>query len=55
MNGVWHNPTSISDHISPDGQDVGLPQVAMDNNGDAIIVWNQSDGAVYQIFKSEYR
>jgi hypothetical protein len=61
-NGVWANPTSLSDHISPSGQDVGwndplmgTAQVAMDNNGNAIIVWYQSDGSTQQIFKSEYR
>jgi uncharacterized protein YpmB len=55
--GTWHNPTSLSDHISPNGQDAAEwpPQVAMDDNGNAIIVWDQSDGANDQIFKSEYR
>jgi len=54
-NGAWHYPVSLSDNISPDGQDAGRPQVAMDNNGNAIIVWYQSDGVNDQIFKSEYR
>jgi hypothetical protein len=54
-NGIWTNPASLADNISPDGQNAYDPQVAMDNNGNAIIVWYQSDGAVYQIFKSEYR
>jgi hypothetical protein len=53
--GVWTNPSSLSDNISPDGQDANYPQVAMDNNGNAIITWYQSDGANWQIFKSEYR
>jgi len=53
--GVWTNPSSLSDNISPAGQDAYYPQVAMDNKGNAIIVWQQSDGAKYQIFKSEYR
>jgi hypothetical protein len=54
-NGAWINPSSLADNISPDGQSAFYPQVAMDNNGNAIIVWYQPDGAVYQIFKSEYR
>jgi hypothetical protein len=55
-NGVWHNPTSLSDYINPDGTSPAFdPQVAMDNNGNAVIVWSQSDGSNYQIFKSEYR
>ncbi len=52
----WNHPTSLSDNISPDGQDVNSqPQVAMDNSGNAIILWSQSDGAKVQVFKSEYR
>ena len=54
-NGVWSYPTSLSDSISPHGQDASVPRVAMDNNGNAIIVWTQSDGTNIQIFKSEYR
>ena len=52
----WHNPASLADNISPDGQDASPPQVATDNSGNIIVVWNQRDGASYtQIFKSEYR
>lgn len=53
--GSWTHPTDIDDNISPDGYDVKYPQVAMDNNGNAVIVWYQSDGSVDQVFKSEYR
>ena len=53
--GVWTHPGGLSDNISPDGQDASSPQVAMDNDGNAIIVWRQLDGANYQIFMSEYR
>ncbi len=51
----WKHPSGLSDNISPDGQGASLPQVAMDNNGNALIVWNQYDGSYYQIFMSEYR
>jgi hypothetical protein len=55
-NHTWTHPTSLSDNISPDGWDARLPQVAMDNNGNAIIVWHQYDGSSnVRIFKSEYR
>ena len=54
-NGTWIHPASINDNISPDGQDAGSPHVAMDNNGNSIIVWYQNDGANYQIYRSEYR
>lgn len=55
--GTWTHPTSLLDNISPDGQDVGMPQtaMAMDKNGNALIVWQQPDGSRAQIFKSEYR
>jgi len=53
-NGVWTNPASLSDYINPDGN-AHSPKVAMDNNGNAIIVWRQHDGANYQLLKSEYR
>ena len=53
--GIWNHPTDLNnDNISPNGQDAVRPQVTMDNNGDAIIVWEQSDGNNFQIFKSEY-
>jgi hypothetical protein len=54
-NGAWTHPSSLSDNISPDGQDAFNPQVTMDDNGNAIIAWSQSDGTNWQIFKSEYR
>lgn len=47
--------SSLSDNISPDGQNARDSEIAMDNNGNAIIVWVQSDGSVFQVFKSEYR
>ncbi len=53
--GAWTHPSGLSDNISPDGTKASYPQVAMDNNGDAIVVWYQSDGANDQVFKSEYR
>ena len=53
--GVWTHPGALSDNISPDGQTAYYPQVAMDDNGNAIICWYQNDGSRYQIFKSEYR
>jgi hypothetical protein len=53
--GSWTHPADLSDNISPDGQDATYPEVAMDNNGNAIILWYQSDGLNDQIFMSEYR
>ena len=54
-NGSWTHPTGLTDNISPDGQATSWTQVAMDDNGNAIVVWLQSDGTHDQIFKSEYR
>lgn len=53
--GVWAHPANFADNISPDGTDAEFPQVAMDDNGNAVIVWRQSDGHSLQIFKSELR
>jgi hypothetical protein len=59
-NGVWDHPSTISDNISPDFHDATDPQVAMDDNGNAIIVWSQlieipNGEYPSQIFMVEYR
>ncbi len=54
-NSTWRHPANPTDHISPSGESAYDPQVSMDNNGNAIIVWRQSDGHNSQIFMSEYR
>jgi hypothetical protein len=54
-NRSWLHPRSINDYISPGGQSADSPKVAMGNNGDAMIVWQQSDGTSTQVFMSEYR
>lgn len=53
--GSWTHPANIADNISPDGQDAINPRVAMDDNGNALITWQQNDGTRDQIYKSEYR
>jgi hypothetical protein len=50
----WSRPSGLTDNISPDFQDAKVPQPAMSDSGNAVIVWQQSDGAKTQIFKSEY-
>jgi uncharacterized protein YheU (UPF0270 family) len=54
-NGEWTDPENGSDNISPDGQAATSPQVSLNDNGEAVIVWYQSDGSKNQIFRSEYR
>lgn len=54
-NNTWTHPADLNDNILPEGSPSGGYRVAMDNNGDAIIVWVQSDGDNNQIFKSEFR
>jgi hypothetical protein len=54
-NGVWVHPASLADNISIDGYNADSPEVAMDDNGNAIIVYIQLDGTVYRVFKSEFR
>lgn len=61
-NGAWIFPSMLGNNISPDGTDVSSPQVAMDNNGNAVIAWVQADDSMdcngstcEQVFKVEYR
>lgn len=54
-NSQWSEPGDLSESISPSGGTVFEPQVAMDNNGNAIVVWPQFDGSYEQIYKSEFR
>jgi hypothetical protein len=53
--GLWTHPANLSDNISPDGTTCYYPEVAMDDNGNAIITWSQTDGSYHRIFMSEYR
>lgn len=53
--GNWTHPADIFDNLSIDGTTAANQRIAMDNNDDSIIVWQQSDGSFEQIFKSEYR
>ena len=54
-NGIWEHPSSLTDKISPDGGEAGRPHVAMADNGEAVIVWDQYDGSGTRIYKSEFR
>lgn len=54
-NGVWSFPTDLDDYFNPTGTGVSEADLAMDNNGNAIIAWEQYDGTVGRIYKSEYR
>jgi len=52
--GSWTHPADLSDHISPSGIYAMLPQVAMADNGDAVITWEQS-GYNMELYMMEYR
>jgi len=55
-NGSWSNQPDIDDdHISLDGQEAKFADVAMDSNGNTIVVWIQFDGGYWQVYKGEYR
>ncbi len=49
--GVWDFPSDFTDHFSLDGATVGEPRVAMNDDGDIIIVWTEDN----KLFKSEYK
>jgi len=56
--GIWVHPSSLTDNITPDGTDASYARVAIDNNGDAIIVWQQEnteDPIVTEVFMSGFR
>ena len=53
--GSWTTIDAGSGHIDPEGQSSNAPHVAMDDNGEALIVWSQSDGTNSHIYMSEYR
>ncbi len=57
-NGVWRHPSSEKDFISPlivPGGDAISARVALNNQGEAVIVWQQAKDNRERIFKSEYR
>jgi hypothetical protein len=54
-NGSWTYPENLNDNINPDGTDVSSVDAAIDNLGNIIIAWRQSDGNYESIYKSEYR
>ena len=53
--GSWTHPSGLSDNISPKGQIATHPDIAMDNSGNTVVAWTQTDGTNFQIFKSEFR
>lgn len=54
-NGSWTHPVDQNDFINPSATNADSANVAMDNDGNTIIVWRQSDGVNYQTFIAEYR
>ncbi|WP_457631877.1 hypothetical protein [Oceanithermus desulfurans] len=54
--GSWTTPVDLADHLSFAGGDAASLQVALNDAGDAVVVWSQQDSAGnYQIYKAEYR
>lgn len=51
--GYWTHPLDLTGSISPDGQNIDDLGVAMNGDGNVIIVWNQSSGVQKQVFMSE--
>jgi hypothetical protein len=65
QNGSWTTPPDLSSNISPDGFHAYPPQVAISDNGDAVVVWQMNTSwtspcgnVTFQcshIYMSEYR
>jgi hypothetical protein len=53
--GAWIEPATLEENFTPDGTSVLEFQAALNDFGDAVIAWQQSDGSRNQIFRSEYR
>ncbi len=54
-NKAWHRPANLTDRLSVQGTNVENPQVAMNDAGDAVVVWWQFGDNSTQIYKAEYR
>lgn len=53
--GSWTHPSGLTDGFSPDGGDAGVPRVACNARGRAVIAWIQTDGSNTRVFKSDFR
>lgn len=53
--GVWTHPVDADSGVSPAGSSVLYQQVALDDDGNALVVWQQDHEGDYRIYKSEYR
>ena len=54
--GSWSSPAGLTDHLSVAGTGAHDPQVALNAAGNAVVVWQQDNGAgFFQIYKAEYR
>lgn len=51
----WSIPASGAQFISPDGSSAQVAAVAIDDSGNTVIAWEQSDGSHDQIYMSNYR
>ncbi|MDH4466682.1 MAG: sialidase family protein [Bacteriovoracaceae bacterium] len=51
---IWDHPSSLSDNISPDGQNAYNPQAVINSAGKIVITWQQNDGVSFQIFYSYF-
>jgi hypothetical protein len=54
-NGAWDFPNDVGDRISLDSSDVKGFDAAINDLGESVIAWSQSDGNDLQIYKAERR
>jgi hypothetical protein len=56
-NRKWSHPQNLSNNFNPQGPSVNSEDfdVDMDDDGNIVIVWNQSDLDVVRVYRSEYR
>jgi hypothetical protein len=55
LDGSWKHPSSIDDYFSPMAyEEIYYPQVAMNNSGEAIIIWDQDiENEDYTVFRTK--
>ena len=51
--GGWSVPISLADHLSVGGSDARTARVALNDDGETVVVWRQQDGSNWQVYKAE--
>jgi hypothetical protein len=53
--GTWTGPASAADSLSAAIGQVGVPAVAMDGAGNALVAWTETSGSIVQLLRADRR